>query len=98
MIEVHHVRRIPVSAICTLLTVYKNRCSARPVKRDRLRLVKDAVVDTLKDQNGGTPVTELRERVIDVHYYPSEKVRKAIWELVDAGTLKIDRNSLITRG
>lgn len=68
------------------------------MKKDRLRLVKDAIVDTLRDQNGGTPLTELRERVIDVHYYPSEKVRKAIWELVDAGTLKIDQDRLITRG
>ncbi len=43
-------------------------------------------------------MTELRERVIDIHYFASEKVRKAIWELVDAGTLKIDRDRLITRG
>lgn len=68
------------------------------VKRDRLQLVKESIIDTLKDQNGGTSLTELRERVIDVHLYKSDKVRKAIWELVNVGTLKIDRNRLITRG
>lgn len=68
------------------------------MKRDRLQTVKSAVVDTLRDQNGGTPITELRERVIGIHYFKSESVRKAIWELVDAGTLKIDRDRLITRG
>ena len=67
--------------------------------RDQLRQVKDAVIDTLRDQNGGTPLTELRERVCSIHLYNSDRVRTAIMQLIEVGTLKINETDrLIYRG
>jgi hypothetical protein len=64
---------------------------------DRLARVKDAVIDTLRDQNGGTPLSELRERVVQVHRYSDDPVRKAIMQLIDSGALIVGEDRKIYR-